>query len=37
MPFATTREAPPEVAPATMRSASPPLFTKPLTAGFGPR
>ena len=32
----TTSEAPPEVAPATMRRASPFDFTKPLMVGLGP-
>jgi hypothetical protein len=32
----TTSAAPPEVAPATMRSASPLLLTKALMAGLGP-
>ena len=31
-----TRNAPPEVVPATMRSASPPDWANPLIAGFGP-
>jgi hypothetical protein len=30
------RKAPPEVAPATMRTASPRDLTKALIAGFGP-
>jgi hypothetical protein len=33
----TTRAAPPEVAPATMRTASPPERAKALMAGLGPR
>ena len=32
----TTRNAPPDVAPDTMRSASPSDLAKPLIAGFGP-
>ena len=36
MPSRTTSEAPPDVVPATMRSASPFDLAYPLIAGFGP-
>ena len=36
IPSATTRLAPPEVVPATIRSASPFDWAKPLIAGLGP-
>ena len=36
MPSLTTRAAPPEVVPATMRTASPSVWAKALMAGLGP-
>ncbi len=36
IPSATTRLAPPEVVPATIRNASPSDWANPLIAGLGP-